>query len=136
VKATLGGSPGSPSTQSPSTNTFYGYTDTQLTCSYSTTAMIYYNSPATTTAFNAALKVLTGAAGVKTVSGVGSMAFGGTGTNTVGSYNAKTKKTTTTTVTTTNLWVLVTGKSFFEISASGASLAQEEALAKKMVPLV
>jgi hypothetical protein len=39
-------------------------------------------------------------------------------------------------VKTNNLWVLVTGKTFFEISASKVTLAQEEKLAKKMVPLV
>lgn len=73
---------------------------------------------------------------MKTVSGIGSDAFSGTGSNTVSSYNAKTKKTTNNTVKTTNLWVLVTGKTFFEISASNVSLAQEQSLAKKMVPLV
>jgi hypothetical protein len=136
VKAALGGSPATPSPQTPSTNTFDGYKASAVTCTYASTISISYSTPATVADYNLALATLKNVAHAKTVSGIGNDAFSGTGGNTISSYNAKTKKTTTTNVTTDNLWVLVTGKTFFEISASKVTPAQEEALAKKMVPLV
>jgi hypothetical protein len=95
-----------------------------------------YSSPASVKVYKLTLATLQHATIVKLVSGIGNGAFSETGTNTVANYNATTKKTTTTTVTTNNLWVLVTGKTIFEISASKVTVAQEEKLAKKMVPLV
>jgi len=136
VKAALGGSPVAPPAQTPSTNTFDGYKASVVTCTYASTINISYSTPATVADYNLALATLKHATAVKMVSGIGNGAFSGTGSNTVASYNATTKKSTTTTVTTDNLWVLVTGKTFFEISASKVTPAQEETLAKKMVPLV
>ena len=107
-----------------------------VNCTYSSSTNISYSTPATVADYKLALATLKNAAGAKTVPGIGNGAFSGTGSNTVASYNAKTKKSTNTTVTTANLWVLVTGKTIFEISASKVTAAQEETLAKKMVPLV
>ena len=136
VKAALGGSPVAPPAQTPNTNTFDGYKASVVSCTYAATINISYSTPATMADYKLALATLTHATAVKTVSGIGNAAFSGTGSNTVAAYNAATKKSTTTTVTTDNLWVLVTGKTFFEISASKVTPAQEETLAKKMVPLV
>ena len=136
VKAALGGSVQSLPGSSTSSNSFDGYKATVLSCTYSATVSISYSTPATVADYKLALATLKHATTVTVVSGLGNAAFSGTGTNTVGTYNPKTKKTTSTTVKTVNLWVLVTGKTFFEISASKVTLAQEKTLAKKMVPLV
>lgn len=136
VKAALGGSPVTPPAQTPTTNTFDGYKASVVDCTYASNISISYSTPATVADYKLALNTLKNVAGAKTVSGIGNDAFSGTGSNTIASYNAKTKKTTSTTVTTDNLWVLVTGKTFFEISASKVTTAQEETLAKKMVRLV
>ena len=128
VKAALGGSPGTPGS-STSTNSFYGYKATDLSCTYSTTINVTYSTPATVGDYNKALSTLKNVAGAKLVSGIGNGAFSGTGTNNVCSSKCVSVKTQ-------NLWVLVTGKSFFEISGSKVTAAQEEVLAKKMVPLV
>jgi hypothetical protein len=128
VKAALGGSPGTPGS-STSSNSFFGYKATNLSCTYSTTINVTYSTPATVGDYNKALSTLKNVAGAKLVSGIGNGAFSGTGSNAVCSPKCVSVKTQ-------NLWVLVTGKTFFEISGSKATTAQEEALAKKMVPLV
>ncbi len=135
VKSTLGGAPETASS-STSTNTFDGYKATVLSCTYSATVNITYSSPATVADYKLAMKTLQHATIVKSVMGIGTSAFSGTGTNSSSVYDATTKKYKTVTVTTNNLWVLVKGKTFFEISASGTTAAKETALAKKMVPLV
>jgi ribosomal protein L28 len=136
VQSALGGSPVAPPAQTANANSFDGYKASVVTCSYASTINISYSTPATTADYKLALATLSHATAEKVVSGIGNAAFSGTGSNTISAYNAKTKKSTNTTVKTVNLWVLVTGKTFVEISASGVTLAKEKALAKKMVPLV
>ena len=136
VQAALGGSLTTPPAQTPSSNSFDGYKASVVNCTYSSTVNVSYSTPATVADYKLALATLTHATTVTPVSGVGNAAFSGTGKNTVSAYNPTTKKTVVTTVTTQNLWVLVTGKTFFEISASSVTLAKEEALARKMVRLV
>ena len=140
LKSVLGGTPQSTPSTGSSSNSFYGYKQTTLTCTYSTTANISYSTPATVADYKTALKTLTVAAGAKTVSGIGDGAFYGTGSNTSSSCPASTNGKPVTcknvTVTTDNLWVLVTGTTFFEISASKVTFSEEETLAKKIVSLV
>jgi hypothetical protein len=128
VKAALGGSPGTPSSSS-GTDSFLGYKQSTVGCTYSSAVTITYSTPATSAAYKSALATLKKATQVSVVTGIGNGAFTGTGTNTVCSPKCKT-------VVTDNIWVLVTGSTFFEISASKVTFAKEEALAKKMVPLV
>ncbi len=128
VKAALGGSPGTPSSSS-GTNTFFGYKQSTVSCTYSAAVSITYSTPATSAAYKSTLSTLRKATQVTVVAGIGDGGFTGTGTNTDCSPKCKT-------VITDNIWVLVTGSTIFEISASKVTFAKEEMLARKMVPLV
>jgi hypothetical protein len=124
-------------TASSSTSSFGGHA--YLDCAYgsgaSTGASIEYISPYTSAGWSSLQSMLKKAAEAKTVAGIGTGAFSGTGSSTIAS-NTPGGKTKMTTVTTENLWVYVNGKAIFEISVPKGNLMREEALAKKMVPLV
>ncbi len=135
VKAALGGSPQAPNSNT-STNSFYGFKETSLTCSYSATAFISFSTPATTKDFKSLYTVLQHVARASTVAGLGNGAFTGTGSNTISSCPATGGTCKQKTVVTHNIWVLVTGTTIFEISASNVSFSAEEHLAKEIVRLV
>lgn len=131
VQAALGGS--MQATPGTSNSKISGLS--YLGCTYSATANISFISPDTSSAFASLLAMLKKATKVSTVTGIGTSAFSGTGSNT-SSTCVPGGKCTQKTVTTQNLWVYVAGKAVFEISASGVTLGREESLAKTMVKLV
>jgi hypothetical protein len=117
---------------SASTNSFDGYQASVLNCTYSSTLNISYSTPATAANWGKTETTLKRATAEKPVSGIGNGAFSGTGSNSVSTCNAKTGKCVQKSVVDNNLWFLVTGKAIVEISST-ATLAREEALARKVV---
>lgn len=118
VKAAVGGAATAPSTGSGTSNGLKS-----INCTYSTVS-ISYSTPATVAEYNTQLAMLKKATTVKTVSGIGNDAFHGTGSSCSSSGCG----------TVQNLWFLVTGKAYVEVSPlkSTITVAQVEALGKKI----
>ena len=106
-----------------------------LTCTYNATANITFISPTTSSAFASLLAMLKKATKVSTVTGIGTSAFSGTGSNTSSTCTAG-GSCKMVTVTAQNLWVYVAGKAIFEISVGKGSLSREESLAKTIIKLL
>jgi hypothetical protein len=109
---------------------------TQVTCAYGSVVTIAYGTPATVAANKTNLTDYKKAAIVTTVPAIGNAAFSVTSTNDACTY--ANGKNTCTSSTLENLWVLVTGKSYLDISGNvkTATLAKLESLAKQVVKAV
>ena len=130
VKADVGGSPtnGSPSSGSDS---FLGYPEQTITCTYSTNINITFSTPATAASYKKAQTTLTHATTPTTIPGIGNGAFSGFGNNTVCTGNGTQKCTQ---YKTTKLWFYVANKSFVTIAVDNGQLPGLEKLAKAIVP--
>ena len=129
VKADLGGSPTNGSASSGS-DSFMGYPEQTITCTYSTDVSITFSTPATAASYKKAQTTLSHATAPSNVAGIGNGAFSGFGNNTVCTGNGTQKCTQ---YKTTKLWFYVTNKSFVTIAVNNGQLPGLEKLAKAIV---
>jgi len=130
VKADVGGAPANPNASTGS-DSFLGYPEQTITCTYSTGINITFSTPATATSFAKAQNTLSHATSPASVAGIGSGAFSGMGNNTVCSGTGTQKCTQ---FKTTKLWFYVANKSFVTIAVDNGKLPGLEKLAKAIIP--
>ncbi len=130
VKADVGGSPTNGSASSGS-DSFLGYPEQTITCTYSNNISITFSTPATAASYKKAQNTLSHATTPTNIPGIGNGAFSGFGNNSVCTGNGTQKCTQ---FKTTKLWFYVANKSFVTIDVDNGQLPGLEKLAKAIIP--